>query len=380
MEKPERRYDLDWMRVLLILLVFIFHSGRAFNPFPYHVEDTVKSMGAMQFQQFLLAWMLPMIFIISGAGIWYGLGYQKAGRFVRGKVLRLLVPFVFAIFVLSPLQVYLERLNHGQFSGSFFQWFPHYFEGVYGMEGGNFTVFGLHLWYLIVLFLYSLIFLPLFLLLRSKVGRPIVKGIGSFFKIPGLIYVMGLILALPMAYINPETILGMRGFGDWNLVYYAIVLIFGFLCFADDRVQASIVRQRWISLILGIVLYLLYRVFHIIPKSSVLPLGSFHEVMASWCLVMGFLGFGMKYLRGTNGFLKYSSEAVLPFYILHQPVILVIAFWVVQLQLPVIAKYIIIVALSFVVIIGIYEVIKRVGVLRFLFGMKLRKAVAKVQE
>lgn len=380
MDKMERRYDLDWMRVILILLVFIFHSGRAFNFFPYHVEDTVKSMGATQFQQFLLAWMLPMIFIISGAGIWYGLGYQKAGRFIWGKVLRLLVPFVFAIFVLSPHQVYLERINHGQFSGSFFQWFPHYFEGVYGLDGGNFTVFGLHLWYLIVLFLYSLIFLPLFMLLHSKVGRPIVKGFGSIFKIPGLIYVMGLILALPIAYINPETILGMRGFGDWNLVYYAIVLIFGFLCFADDRVQASIVRQRWVSLIVGIVLYLMYRVFHIIPKSPVLPLGSFHEVMVSWCLVMGFLGFGMKYLCGTNGFLKYSTEAVLSFYILHQPVILVIAFWVVQLQLPVLAKYIIIAVLSFVIIIGLYEVIKRIGVLRLLFGMKLRKAVAKVQE
>jgi peptidoglycan/LPS O-acetylase OafA/YrhL len=71
---------------------------------------------------------------------------------------------------------------------------------------------------------------------------------------------------------------------------------------------------------------------------------------------------------------------VLPFYILHQPVILVIAFWVVQLQLPVIAKYIIIVVLSFVIIIGLYEVVKRVSVLRFLFGMKLRRAVAKVHE
>jgi hypothetical protein len=113
-------------------------------------------------------------------------------------VLRLFVPFVFAIFVLSPLQVYLERINHGQFSGSFFQWFPHYFEGLNGLEeGGNFDVTGLHLWYLIVLFLYSLLFLPLFLLLRSNVGRPIVRGIGSILKIPGLIYVMGLILTLP---------------------------------------------------------------------------------------------------------------------------------------------------------------------------------------
>ena len=229
-----------------------------------------------------MAWMLPMIFIISGAGIWYGLGYQKTGRFIWGKVLRLLVPLVFAIFVLTPHQVYLERITHGQFSGSFFQWFPLYFDGLYGLEeGGNFAVVGLHLWYLMVLFLYSLLLLPLFLLLRSKVGRPIVKGIGSILEIPGLIYVMGLILALPMAYINPETILGNRGFGDWNLVYYAIVLVFGFLCFADDRVQASIVKQRWMPLIVRIVLYLMYRVFNITLNSSVLPLGSFHEVLSS---------------------------------------------------------------------------------------------------
>ncbi|KPJ89286.1 MAG: hypothetical protein AMS17_02440, partial [Spirochaetes bacterium DG_61] len=82
-------------------------------------------------------------------------------------------------------------------------------------------------------------------------------------------------------YINPETILGNRGFGDWNLVYYAIVLVFGFLCFADDRVQASIVKQRWMPLIVRIVLYLMYRVFNITLNSSVLPLGSFHEVLSS---------------------------------------------------------------------------------------------------
>jgi hypothetical protein len=168
-----------------------------------------------------------------------------------------------------------------------------------------------------------------------------------------------------MAYINPESILGMRGFGDWTLVYYAIVLILGFLCFADDRVQASIVKQRWISLIVGIVLYLMYRVFNIALKSSVLPLGSFHEVLTSWCLVMGFLGFGLKYLRGTGGFLKYSTEAVLPFYILHQPVILLIAFWVIQLQIPVLVKYLSIVILSFAGIMLLYEGIRRDGVLRF---------------
>jgi hypothetical protein len=179
-----------------------------------------------------------------------------------------------------------------------------------------------------------------------------------------------------MAFLSPQTILGNRGFGDWNIIYYAIVLIFGFLCFADDRIQLSIIKQRWVSLVVGIVLYLMFRVFHITFRPSPLKLGWFHYVLASWCIVTGLLGFGMKYLHRTGGFLQYSTPAVLPFYIMHQPVILLIAYWVVQLHIPVIAKYFIIAIPSFVIIIGLYEIIKRIGALRFLFGMKVRKRKA----
>ena len=240
--KPQRRNDLDWMRVLLILSVFIYHSARPFQGGDWHVFD-VTSSGFESIFGFMVLWMLPAIFVVSAAGIWYSLGYQKAGRFIWGKVLRLFVPLVLGAFILSPHQVYLERLTHGQFSGSFFQWFPQYFEGLNGLEeGGNFAFHGLHLWYLMLLFLYSLLLLPLFLLLRSKVGRPIVRGIGSFLKIPGLIYLLGLVLAVPLVYINPESILGTRMFAGWSMVYYFILLFFGFLIFADERIQQTIVK------------------------------------------------------------------------------------------------------------------------------------------
>lgn len=74
-----------------------------------------------------------------------------------------------------------------------------------------------------------------------------------------MIYVLGLVLAIPMAFIDPRTFLGSRGFGNWNLVYYAIVLIFGFICFADERVQLSIIKQRYVSIIAGLVLYVMFR-------------------------------------------------------------------------------------------------------------------------
>jgi len=377
--KPQRRNDLDWMRVLLILSVFIYHSARPFQGGDWHVFD-VTSSGFESIFGFMVLWMLPAIFVVSAAGIWYSLGYQKAGRFIWGKVLRLFVPLVLGAFILSPHQVYLERLTHGQFSGSFFQWFPQYFEGLNGLEeGGNFAFHGLHLWYLMLLFLYSLLLLPLFLLLRSKVGRPIVRGIGSFLKIPGLIYLLGLVLAVPLVYINPESILGTRMFAGWSMVYYFILLFFGFLIFADERIQQTIVKLRFVSLIVAIALLVLLKrgVFIRTQPRFVGPV--FQETLSSWCFVLAILGLGMKYLSATGRFLRYATEAVLPFYMLHQPIILLIAFWVVQLQIPIIVKYLIIVVLSFAGIMLLYEGIRRVGVLRFLFGMKRRKAVAKVQ-
>ena len=102
--------------------------------------------------------------------------------------------------------------------------------------------------------------------------------------------------------------------------------------------------------------------------------------LSSWCFVLAILGFGMKYLTSTGPFLSYATEAVLPFYMLHQPVILLIALWVIKIQIPVIVKYLLIAVLSFICIMVSYEIIRRVHVLRFFFGMKLKKASANSQE
>ena len=159
MEKLKRRYDIDWLRVLLIFSVYLFHCARFFAPWGWHVKDEVVSPGFTIFMEFLQMWMLPSIFIVSSASIRYSLGFQKPGRFVRGKLTRLLVPLVFGIFVLSPHQVYFEDLTYGQFSGSFIKWFPRFFDGLYGF-GGNFAWMGLHLWYLLFLLLFTLILRP----------------------------------------------------------------------------------------------------------------------------------------------------------------------------------------------------------------------------
>ncbi|MFC2059918.1 hypothetical protein ACFLTZ_02335 [Chloroflexota bacterium] len=98
------------------------------------------------------------------------------------------------------------------------------------------------------------------------------------------------------------------------------------------------------------------------------------ETLRSWFFIIAILGFGSRYLNFNNRFLGYANEAVLPFYILHQTIILIIGFFVVQWSMGIAPKYFIICTTSFIVIMAIYEIlVRRINILRFLFGMRLKK-------
>jgi len=163
-DTSKRRYELDWLRVWAILIVFIYHSTRFFNLGDWHVKNVNTFVWVEIWNVFATRWMMPLFFIISGASLFYAIG--KSGgwwKFYADKFLRLMIPVLIASITHSVLQVYLERLTHGQFSGSFFSFLPEYFNGVYfGIDTpGNFAFHGMHLWYLFFLFLYGLICLKI---------------------------------------------------------------------------------------------------------------------------------------------------------------------------------------------------------------------------
>ncbi|MBT8356807.1 MAG: acyltransferase, partial [Deltaproteobacteria bacterium] len=168
-----RRYELDWLRVLAILIVFLYHSTRFFNLGEWHIKNINTYVWVEMWNVFATRWMMPLFFIISGASLFYALGKTSGWRkFYVDKFLRLMIPVLIASVTHSALQVYLERLTHGQFSGSFLSFLPEYFNGVYAAIGmpGNFAFHGMHLWYLLFLFLYSLICYRLFIWLKGS-GR-----------------------------------------------------------------------------------------------------------------------------------------------------------------------------------------------------------------
>ena len=132
--------------MLAILTVFILHWGRPFDTEDWHIKNAVTYAGMMAWATLLALWIMPLIFLISGSSLFYSVGWGRPGRFVKDKVMRLLVPLVVGVFTYSILGVYLDRLSHGTFQGSFFAFLPHYFDGLFPY--GNFAWMGLHLWYL----------------------------------------------------------------------------------------------------------------------------------------------------------------------------------------------------------------------------------------
>jgi peptidoglycan/LPS O-acetylase OafA/YrhL len=368
----QRRYDLDWLRVMVILAVFLYHSARFFNLDGWHIKNLTLSWRVEIWEQFLATWMMPMCFVISGMSVFYALGKGRAGGFVKDKILRLFVPLLVGIFTHSAWQVYLERLSGGQFGGSFFEFYPHYFEGMYGF-GGNFGWMGIHLWYLEMLFLFSLIFLPLFWVLTRRMGQRLLTRLGNVLAVPGVVILLTLPLTLILVFVDEGSPLGMDVFGGWGILSHAWFFLSGFLIASSERLQQSIQRMRWVWLAGAVLL----TITQVSDASAAYGLGGLeHEDLMAYLWILTFLGWARHRLNFCTPRLQQANEAVLPFYILHQPVLLSIGYFVVQWAIPDLAKWMIISASSFIIILALYEYgVRRINILRFFFGMKTMKRV-----
>jgi len=376
----QRRYDLDWLRVFAILTVFVYHSGRFFNSDGWHVKNPNTYFGMDVWETILANWMMPLIFLISGASIFYALNKGGVGKFIKDKVLRLVVPLVtMGIIIFGVIQMYLEALTYGQFSGSFFEFIPQYF------QLGLFESWGVHLWYLKMLFIFCIVFLPLFLWLKRGSGQSTLTRIGNILASPGAAYLLALPTILCLILTDREDYWGDLSWGGGSILTHATFFLAGFLVVSHEGLQKNIQRFRWLSL--ALIVILLVTLFGLFMTYGEPSFGSPLYVpfftlwgLWSWSWVLAILGFGMKHLGFNKPILSHANEAVLPFYILHQPVLLVIGYFVIQLAIPDLTKWMIIFVSSFVIIMALYELtVRRFNVMRVLFGMKLLKKQPSIQ-
>jgi len=380
-EASNRRYELDWLRVIAILVVFLYHSTRFFNLGDWHVKNVNTYVWVEMWNVFISRWMMPLFFIISGASLFYSI--TRSGgwwRFYCAKFQRLMIPVLIGSVTHSVLQVYLERLTHGRFAGSFFSFLPEAFNGVYlaiGMQG-NYAFHGMHLWYLLFLFIYSLICFHLFVWLKGK-GRRILDLIAAWLTIPGFTVVGFVIPLVILELLIPRAVLAV-GNGGWGFLYYIWFLIAGFIIFSNDPLQQRIIDQRWITLWLGVGFTCLH-LFQLFSSSRLaFPAGIADWVSAllsffsAWSWLLTILGFGMRHLAFERPVLQPANEGVMPFYIMHQTILLGVGYFIMSWVIQDALKWLLVFSISFVVIISLYVlVVRKFELLRFLFGMKTKR-------
>ena len=370
-----RRADLDWLRVLAFGLLIAYHAGMAWSGWSWHLTSVDSIDWLREGMRFVNRWRMPLIFVVSGTAIALALGSRSPKTFALDRVRRLLVPLLFGMVVIVPPQIYLERLYRGQFTGSFFDWLPQIFQGG-AYPNGN--VSWHHLWFLAYVLVLTFILLPYFLWARSALGMAALARAGQATARFGLQWLMVLPLAASILWLAPISYNTNGLIGDWHgLVYYGALLLCGAFLFGSPDVLASLNRQRWLSVAIGVVAYGTLYVFFfegtVRPTitDAVRPAFALLSAINTMAWLFAIIGFANRHLTKRPAFLDDATEAVYPFYILHQTVTVIAVYWLLQIGAPPAAGFILAVLATFVGTSAIYfGLVRPVWFLRPLFGLK----------
>jgi glucans biosynthesis protein C len=378
----KRIYYIDWLRILAIITVFFFHTSHFFDPIYWHVKNPVKSESVLLFLGFVNLWIMPLFFFLSGASGMFGVR-KSFSTFLKGKTLRLLIPYLMGVILLIPPQKYVEGLSNHTFSGGYLDFLQAYFSGgIFNYPMGFDTLWigaiSYHLWFLGHLFLISVLLYSLTKYLDGK-GEFLMEKLHKKTSFTG----GAVLLFIPVAIAGILLKKHFPNYTSWaDFTKYALFFLLGFLYTRNENLKTALFKSRFIALAIGLSLTMMYfasfavkdTMFgQLFQNNQVYGYYAFQETagaLVTWCWLIFIVAMGMKYLNKDSVYRQPLNEAVLPFYILHQTVLLLIGFVVVQWNWSSWGKFGFIAVSSLFIISIIYTlVIKPFNFSRFAFGM-----------
>ncbi|MCX4355224.1 MAG: acyltransferase [Oscillospiraceae bacterium] len=363
MEAPltERKYFIDNLRILSILMLFPFHASMCFLSGGYYGFYVYGGeLPALRYIDLAVyPWWMSLMFALAGASAFYALKKRTAAEYVKERVLRLLAPFVCGLLLWIPIQSFIADVFYNGYQGGFLRHYLVFFTKWTDLTGydGGFTPG--HLWFILFLFVFSLMFLPLNAWYAKRDKRP------ELSKLPVAMMLIGGFVLLSAGGL-------VANVGGKGVLEYAVCFLLGFFLFTDDNFIGKL-RRNWI--LLG-GLWLAMMIFRCVMwnvgvESEVFWYLDFRAL--EWTGVLGAAAVGAKFLDFKNGFTEYFSPACFPIYWLHQTVLAAAAFFIVKIDCTGFLQFILITAVSFAVTLGLYEVCKRAAPFRFITGIKNRK-------
>lgn len=399
----ERRHELDWLRVLIIVGLIPFHVIGVFGAaIDIYISGGQPHPLVTVVETFFGLWPMSLLFLVAGASTWFALGRRTSRQYVRERLLRLFVPFLFATLVILPIQVYavvaaypeVLRFNivpdmnlHGNesFPGFYLPYLGGYIYFLMHFTSLREAVFWGHLWFIPRLLLYALATLPLLLWLRGETGRRFIAWVSRLLVAPAGMLLLGLALALPRVLAAAFYRLALASspatsWDGYNLAaqvgVFLVCFLLGYLFYAAPQLLATAQRIGSLALGTGIAIFALLQTpfGRLASVTQFTPGGIGMACLRSegeWLLVVGVLAIGLRFLTSGNGVLTYLNEAAYPLYVLHMPVLILVGLWMIQRGLPDALALPLIVALSLALTLAVYEfAVKRIAFLRLLFGLK----------
>ncbi len=373
----DRQYFLDWVRVLAFAFLILYHTALMFVDWGFHIESGHNSEFLKYIMILSSKWRLDILFIVSGVAISYMITKMSLKAFTWQRIVKLYLPLIFAITVIVAPQAYYEALQKGIYEGSFWHfWTSLYFTFSWDERmNAPFPTYN-HMWYVLYLFHYTIVLLPLFSFINSDKGKLTLKKLESWITKGTRIIWLPLTIYLAIFLAFDDHDVNHTFLSDWYghaIFIYAVIM--GLIFARMPKVWQSFENNRYLSLSLGLISYGVLLAMFLSPD-EILPINrtvlwDYTSLLVKWSWIALIIGFARKYLNYTNSTLKYCNAIVYPFFILHQTVIIVLGYYVINWGLSGTLEFLVIVVGTFVICGLLYELlIKRINMLRILFGLK----------
>ncbi len=382
-----RRYDLDWLRVIVFGLLIFYHIGMFYSSWGFHVKSIYASDTIEPLMKLVNPWRLTLLFFISGIAIRFAIDKQPLLKFTFSRTFLLIVPIIFCIHTVIAPQSWLELLEKGEITSGFWAFYPEYLVGSIDKYSVIIPTWN-HLWYVVYLLVYTLILIP--------ISRPLVKfmnfqgkeimRIGLDNKLGFLVVmfvpvVIFIIFRLILKPIYPST---HALVDDWaNHQLFFSIFILGFLVAKDEHFWKAVSNSLIPSLVVVFgIASLASTVWYLEGQSYWSPAFEITEHYSelvrktayAWFSIIALLAIAQKWLNKPSNALSYMTEAVFPWYILHQTLIVMFGYWLTRQDLPVYSEFLALTLATFLGCLLINEFcIRRWKWIRPLFGLKLTK-------
>lgn len=378
-DPPLRRFDLDWIRIGAFLLLILYHVGMYYVSWDWHVKSPHASTALEPLLTLINPWRLSILFLVSGAATAFMLKRRSTGELARNRSSRLLIPLVFGMLVIVPPQSYFEVVEKGGYAGGFLEFWGRYLRADGSFCRGDECLIlptWNHLWFVAYLWFYTMVLAAL-LKLRPSLVTAARDFVERRLAGPGVLVIPWLLLALLRVAMLSAFPQSHTFIDDWyNHAQYFLVFALGFLCVDATRTWAALVGYRRVALLAALASYLFLAWYFSVFTDEHLPpdwLRMLQRVVYAgnqWAWIVAILGYGRQLLDRDNAARRYLTDAIFPFYIVHQTVIIAAAVWLRPLELAPVVEGAVLIAITAAACVATYEFVRRIRWLRPLFGLK----------